>query len=49
MPRAPRRTSLTWRRLANVRLGADDVVTKEQRRARRAQFDWFNTELGEID
>lgn len=47
--RAPRRTSLTFRHLGTVQLPPEAVATAEQRAARDAQWEWWRTQLGEID
>lgn len=47
--RAPRRTSLTYRHLAEVRVPASAVTSAELRSAREAQWEWWGTQLGEID
>eukprot|EP00439_Symbiodinium_sp_Y106_P081521 s735_g20.t1 len=47
--RARRRTSLTFRRLAHVKLESKDVKGEAQRLGRQAQWHWFATQLSEFD
>lgn len=49
VPRAPRRTSLTLRMFASVQLRAEEVACERRLSARKAQFAWWSSELGEID
>jgi len=43
------RTSLTFRRLKHVQLCSGDVATDSQRASRDSQWQWWATELSEID
>ncbi|CAE6954687.1 Alkbh6 [Symbiodinium sp. CCMP2592] len=47
--RARRRTSLTFRRLAHVKLESKDVKGEAQRLGRQAQWRWFASQLSEFD
>ncbi|OLQ12354.1 Alpha-ketoglutarate-dependent dioxygenase alkB-like 6 [Symbiodinium microadriaticum] len=47
--RARRRTSLTFRRLAHVKLESKDVKGEAERLGRQAQWRWFATQLSEFD
>merc|ERR1712060_583716 len=45
VPRAPRRTSLTMRRLASVQSHSHEAVSNEHHAARAAQWAWWDSQL----
>ena len=47
--RAPRRTSLTLRRLKHVQLEAKAVMDAATKSAKDAQWQWWNSQISEID
>lgn len=51
IPRAPRRTSLTLRRLKHVLLPAEGKSGMDEatRNAKDAQWRWWNSQISEID
>ncbi|CAK8985773.1 unnamed protein product [Durusdinium trenchii] len=49
IPRAPRRTSLTLRRLKHVQLRSEEVKDEVARSAKMEQWRWWNSQISEID
>lgn len=49
IPRAPRRTSLTLRRLKHILLEPKEVMDAATKSAKDAQWQWWNSQISEID